>query len=196
MSIVQTIKKIILIGGSAGSVPLIFNIMSALPARLKIPIIIVLHRHNNVVSEFAALLKAHAKNICIMEPDDKQPLLPANIYLAPQNYHLLIEQDCTFSLDYSELVNYSRPSIDVTFESAAHVFGKGVTGILLSGANGDGSAGMKKILEYGGEAWVQEPVTAEYPTMPQRAIELNPLAQSMTPKNIVSLVSEQQLQNF
>ncbi len=192
----KTIKNIILIGGSAGSIPLIFDILSALPGRLKIPMIIVLHRHKNVVSEFVEILERHAKNICIIEPDDKQPLLPANIYLAPQNYHLLIEQDFTFSLDYSELVNYSRPSIDVTFESAAHVFGNGVTGILLSGANSDGSAGMKKILEYGGEAWVQEPLTAEYPTMPQRAIELNPMAQSMTPKNIVSLVSEQQLKNL
>lgn len=193
MSIVKTIRNIVLIGGSAGSIPLIFNILSALPGRLKIPIIIVLHRHKNVVSEFAEILKGHAKNICIIEPDDKQPLLPSNIYLAPQNYHLLIEQDFTFSLDYSELVNYSRPSIDVTFESAAHVFRNGVTGILLSGANSDGSEGIRTILEYGGEAWVQEPVTAEYPTMPQRAIELNSLAIPMPPQKIVNLVSQKQL---
>ena len=158
--------------------------------------IIVLHRHKNVVSEIAQILERHAKNICIIEPDDKQPILPAHIYLAPQNYHLLIEQDFTFSLDYSELVNYSRPSIDVTFESAANVFKNGVTSVLLSGANSDGSEGIKTILEYGGEAWVQYPVTAEYPIMPQRAIELNPLAKTLSPQKIVSLILQQQLKNL
>ncbi len=93
------------------------------------------------------------------------------IYIAPSDYHLLIEKDFTFSLDVSEKVNYSRPSIDNTFESAAEVYGEGLVAILLSGANADGVAGMRRVRLHGGTCVVQDPSTAEVSCMPAQAIE-------------------------
>jgi two-component system chemotaxis response regulator CheB len=165
-------KKVIVIGGSAGCLPVIIAILKELPRSFRVPLVLVLHRQRNVVSELKRILNVfHDKQI--IEPDDKDPVSDCCIYLAPQNYHLLFEPDHTFSLDYSEVVRYSRPSIDVTFESAAIIFGAGATGIVLSGANNDGAAGLQTIIENRGTAIVQDPDTAEYPIMPRAAIELN-----------------------
>ncbi|MCY7421184.1 MAG: chemotaxis protein CheB [Chitinophagaceae bacterium] len=185
----QTGNTLILIGGSAGSMPVLFQILEGLPAEITSTIVIVLHRQKNVISEFANILTKHAGNKRIIEPEDKQLILPGNIYLAPQNYHLLIEHDFTFSLDYSELVNYSRPSIDVTFESAAQVFKNSITGIVLSGANSDGASGLSTIISQGGKALVQDPASAEYPMMPERALQQNPLATHLSPHKIVRLIA-------
>ena len=104
------------------------------------------------------------------EVEDKDPILPGNIYLAPADYHLLIEKDYIFSLDYSEKVNFSRPSLDVTFESAADVFGPDLTAILLSGANDDGTEGLIAVKKTDGFAIAQKPESAQMPFMPQHAI--------------------------
>jgi two-component system chemotaxis response regulator CheB len=176
-------SNIVIIGGSAGCLHVLIQLLKNLPKDFNTPVVIVMHRQRNVVSEMKHILTAHS-NKQIIEPDDKHPIETCCIYLAPQNYHLLIEVDHTFSLDYSEVVRYSRPSIDVTFESGALVYGEGVIGILLSGANNDGAIGLKTITDNKGIAIVQSPSTAEYPAMPQAAIGANKLVQVMDPEEI------------
>ncbi|SEW41066.1 chemotaxis protein CheB [Chitinophaga arvensicola] len=174
--------RILVIGGSAGSMPVLSALMEAWPVPFHIPVVLVIHRLKNVKSELGVLLSDH---IQITEPEDKEQLLPGHIYLAPQNYHLLIEADGTISLDYSELINFSRPSIDLSFESAATAFGSAVIGILLSGANKDGAEGLCRIAAAGGTAIVQDPATAAFNTMPQAALDQCADIQSMTPDQMI-----------
>jgi two-component system chemotaxis response regulator CheB len=159
---------IITIGGSAGSLTVLTGILDALPEKMRVPVVIILHRLKNVESEMGRLLspKKH-----IGEPEDKEAVRDYHLYLAPQNYHLMIEADKTFMLDYSELVNYSRPSIDMTFSSIAEVYGSRALAILLSGANKDGAEGMCQIMAAGGTGIVQDPQTAAFDVMPQSAID-------------------------
>lgn len=159
---------IMAIGGSAGSQTVITEILDALSPHLNTPIVIVLHRLRNVHSEMSRLLSVKRK---IIEPEDKEPVRKHCIYLAPQNYHLLIEADRTFMLDYSEPVNYSRPSIDMTFSCIADVYGEKALGILLSGANKDGAEGLCQIIAAGGTGIVQDPETADFEVMPQAALD-------------------------
>lgn len=165
---------LILLGGSAGSLPVIMSVIESLPKEFTWPLVIVLHRLKNVNSELVKLLADLQPDRRVCEPEDKVPVRQKHIYLAPQNYHLLIEADKTFSLDYSEPVNFSRPSIDVTFESAARVYGSHIAAVLLSGANDDGAAGLKYIHQAGGKVAVQDPETCDYPAMPLSAIHKTP----------------------
>lgn len=168
----QDIHDIIIIGGSAGSIPVCISLLTALKKEQTVPVVLVIHRMRNVVSELDTLLAREAGIRKIMEPEDKQAILPGKVYLAPQNYHLLFEEDGSFSLDYSDAVHYSRPSIDVSFESAAEVYGKKVLAVLLSGANADGAKGLSVLAAMGAECWVQDPSIAEYPAMPAAAIAI------------------------
>ena len=168
-------EKLIIIGGSAGSLDPLNTLLKALPSCHRHSLILVIHRQRNVPSVLDSLL-SHVAHDAVTEPDDKTEILPGHIYLAPQNYHLLVEADGTIALEYSEAELYSRPSINVTMESASIAFGRKVTGILLSGANADGAAGLKKILSAGGEALIQDPEEALFPTMPEIARDLNPEA--------------------
>ena len=163
-------KELVVIGGSAGSFTVLLKVIKLLAADFVIPVVIVIHRQRNVSSEFTRLLNQAFENRTITEPDDKDAVNPSCIYIAPQNYHLLIETGHTFSLDYSEAIKFSRPSIDVTFESAARVYKNNLTAILLSGANNDGTAGLKSVVQNGGTVIAQEPETAEFPAMPRSAI--------------------------
>jgi two-component system chemotaxis response regulator CheB len=171
-----------MIGGSAGSMPVLVALLRQLPSPFPMPVVIVLHRLKNVESELGRLLSVRQT---IVEPEDKEALLPGSIYLAPQNYHLLIEEDGTFSLDYSEPVNYSRPAIDLSFSSAASVYGSQVLGILLSGANKDGAAGLCRIAAAGGTGIAQDPATAEFSMMPQAALDLCAGIQCMRVNDII-----------
>lgn len=161
--------KVVLIGGSTGSIDVLMKLLPALQTPLLITLIIVLHRKNTADSALADLLSVKT-SISVKEVDDKDTILPGSIYLAPADYHLLLEQDGIFSLDDSEKVHYSRPSIDVTFESAADVYGPSLVGILLSGANADGTNGLKAIKKAGGITIVQQPGSAQVAFMPQQAI--------------------------
>lgn len=167
----RPVEHLVIIGGSAGSLSVILEIVENLPEDFASPIVIVLHRLKNVSSEMDKILEDAQQHMKIREPEDKEPIRHKHIYLAPQNYHLLFETEKMFSLDYSEPVYFSRPSIDVSFESAAAVFGKKVTAVLLSGANQDGAAGAAAIAEAGGTVIVQDPGSSEYPAMPTAAIE-------------------------
>ncbi len=162
--------KAVMIGGSAGSIEVLLKLLPALPETLTYALIIVLHRKHTAESALADLLTSKSR-LVIQEVDDKEPLKTGKVYLAPADYHLLIEHSLVFSLDASEKVNYSRPSLDVSFESAAEVFGPELVGILLSGANADGTAGLKAIKRAGGLIVVQKPETARVAYMPQQAIQ-------------------------
>ncbi len=166
--------KVVVIGGSTGSIDVLLQLLPTLQPPLPFALVLVLHRKNTADSTLANLL-ALKTSIPVREVDDKDPILPGHIYLAPADYHLLIEQAGTFSLDDSEKVHYSRPAIDVTFESAADVYGPALAGILLSGANADGTAGLRAIKRAGGTTVVQQPDTAQVAYMPQQAIANAPV---------------------
>ncbi|WP_421828116.1 chemotaxis protein CheB [Larkinella sp.] len=166
--------KVVVIGGSAGSIEVLLKLLPALSSPLSLAIVIVLHRKNSTDSSLADLLSSRTL-IPLHEVEDKDPVMPGTIYLAPADYHLLIEKEEVFSLDGSEKVNYSRPSLDVTFESAADVYGSSLVGILLSGANADGTAGLNLIKARGGVLIAQKPETAQTAFMPQHAIQHAPI---------------------
>ncbi|MCA0236531.1 MAG: chemotaxis protein CheB [Bacteroidetes bacterium] len=163
--------QVVVIGGSAGSLETVLAMAQALPAQMQAVIIIVLHRKNDPESILENLL-SYKTQVPVREVEDKDEIQPGNIYIAPPDYHLLIEDERTFSLDSSEKVHFSKPSIDVTFESVANVFRQRSIGILLSGANADGAAGLLKIRKAGGTTIAQDPVSAEVGYMPQQAIDL------------------------
>ncbi|GAB3889060.1 chemotaxis protein CheB [Spirosoma agri] len=168
------LTKAIVIGGSAGGLDVVLKLLPALEPTPSFTIIIVLHRKNSIDSTLEELL-ASRTTIRVKEVEDKDVVKPGTIYLAPANYHLLIERDLTFSLDDSEKVNYSRPSLDVTFESAADVYGDALVGIVLSGANADGTNGLLAVKKAGGIAVAQEPAGAQSAFMPQQAIARVPV---------------------
>ena len=161
--------QLLVIGGSAGSLEVIMQLLPGLDRRNGLAVVIVLHRKSN--ESVLVDLLGDITLWTVKEVEEKDSIEPGVIYLAPADYHLLIETDRTFSLDFSEKVNYSRPSIDVTFESAADVFGPALVCLLLSGANADGAAGMKFAKKMGGLALVQDPQDAAVSYMPQQAID-------------------------
>jgi two-component system chemotaxis response regulator CheB len=162
--------KAVVVGGSAGSLDIILNIVSHADSSAGILYIIILHRKNDTDSVLTGLFSSRTK-LKVKEVEDKDYILPGYIYIAPADYHLLLEDENTFSLDASEKIYFSRPSIDVTFESVADVFGTAVIGVLLSGANADGAHGLNRIHKAGGFTIVQDPESAEADYMPRQAIE-------------------------
>lgn len=181
-------KGLIVIGGSWGGFKASLSILSALPADYKVPIMLILHRLRNFESDLASVYN-NRLTLKVKEVEEKEKIKSGNIYLAPSNYHVLLERDQTFSLDVSEYENYSRPSIDVTFTSAAEIYGAKTIGILLSGASKDGSKGLKNIKEKGGLAIVQDPKEAEVDTMPASAIGLVPDCTVLELKGIKEFLS-------
>lgn len=162
----------IVIGGSSGSIDFLLKLLPTLQAPLPLTIILVLHRKNSLESTLAELFSSKTP-IPVKEVEDKDVAEPGSIYVAPADYHLLIEKNHAFSLDTSEKVNFSRPSLDVTFESAAEVYGSSLVGVILSGANADGSNGLKAVKQRGGLIVAQKPETAQVAYMPQQAIVNN-----------------------
>jgi len=180
---------VIAIGGSAGSLDVLFGILSGLRQDLQLVILIILHRKSDGDSMLSELLNGKT-NLRVKDAEEKEAILPGHIYLAPPDYHLLIENDETFSFDYSEKVNYSRPSIDISFESAADVFGARLTGILLSGANADGVIGLRAIKRNGGTTIAQHPDSARVPYMPTQAILHAGIDKMLLPEEIVDFINE------
>jgi two-component system chemotaxis response regulator CheB len=161
--------RALLIGGSAGSIQVIIETIRDLKTTLTFPVVIILHRKVSIDNSLAELF-AHRTKLPTSEIEDKEKITEGSIFVCPADYHLLFESNGYFSLDDSEKVNYSRPSIDVSFESAAEVYKDELVCILLSGANSDGTAGLKKVRDEGGFAVVQDPLTAEVSYMPDQAI--------------------------
>lgn len=159
----------IVIGVSSGGMNALKVMFSLLPKDFNTPVIIVQHIGAHSDSHWIKLLNDKS-NLPIKEADEKEKIENGKVYIAPPNYHLLIEKDKTFSLTVGERVNYSRPSIDVLFESAAEAYADKLIGIILTGSNNDGTKGIKRIKECGGLAIAQDPETAESFYMPASAI--------------------------
>nr|WP_313521640.1 chemotaxis protein CheB [Brevundimonas diminuta] len=156
------------IGASAGGVQALLTLLPALPADFPWPIFIVLHVPADRGNVLAPLFEAKCR-LEVKEAEDKETARPGVIYFAPSDYHLLVESNGDLALSSDEAVNYSRPSIDVLFESAADAYGAGLTGVILTGANEDGAAGLSAVAAAGGIALVEEPAAAYAQAMPQAA---------------------------
>jgi two-component system chemotaxis response regulator CheB len=159
----------LVIGGSAGSLDVLLKVLPEINPNIDFPIIIVVHRKQGMDSLLSDLL-SYRTQLKVKEVDEKEKIFNGYIYIAPSDYHLLIEKDHTFSLDYSEKINYSRPSIDVTFQSASDVYGEGLVCLLLSGSNADGVNGLIAAQKNQGITLVQDPASAQVTYMPEQAI--------------------------
>lgn len=177
----------IVIGGSAGSFSVVSEILNNLPSDFQVPIIICMHRLRNVSEGFVEALQLKS-SIQVREPFDKEKLKKNTVYLAPANYHMYVELNKEFSLSTEELFNYSRPSIDLTFNSAAYTFKKSLMGIILSGANKDGAYGLKKVKDFGGITVIQDRKESMVATMPKAAEKLTQIDYELTTKEIINLL--------
>ncbi len=157
--------RLVVMGASAGGLEALREITGKLPPSFPVPILIVQHLGRHAESHFADVLAMHC-GLPVKEVEDKESLRAGVIYTAPANYHVLVERDLTVSLSVEAAVNFSRPSIDVLFESAADAVGKGLIGVLLTGANEDGARGMAAIKKRGGFAIVEDPGSARFRAMP------------------------------
>lgn len=171
--------KAVVIGTSAGALEALSMILPAMPKQFPAAVMIVVHVPANRPSLLSELLQARCQ-LPVYEVEDKQPLLPGTVYVAPPDYHLLVDRVDQLALSTEAEVMFSRPSIDVLFESAADVFGQALLGIVLSGANSDGAMGLRSIMQAGGQAWIQEPLQARASAMPQSAIAACPMAEILT----------------
>ncbi len=161
--------ELIVLGCSMGGMAAMEEIFSVLPADFPVPIVVAQHRYRTSGEALPSFLRRHSR-LMIVDALDKQWVRPGNVYLAPADYHLLVDRDGELSLSVDAAVAYSRPSIDVLFESAADAYYAGTVAVILTGANADGARGVKRIKERGGFVVVQDPKTAESPEMPSAAI--------------------------
>ena len=181
--------KAIVIGGSAGSFQGIVKIMSSLPESFPLPIIMCLHRLKHVRNGFVEALSIKSTTE-IVEPIDKEPIKKGKVYLAPSNYHLSVELGNYFALSTEEMVNNSRPAIDITLGTSAYVYRDKLIGILLSGANRDGGLGMKYIKDRGGLTIVQDPAECMIDTMPKAAMNLTTIDHVLKIEEIVEFFNQ------
>lgn len=182
----------IVIGGSVGAIEALSVILGSLPHEYPLPLFVVVHLPPDRKSGLTELFAARCQ-IQVKEAEDKEPIRSGTVYFAPPNYHLLVEPDFRLSLSSDEPVLYSRPSIDVLFESAADAYGNGLVGVILTGANNDGANGLRAVCEAGGTALVQKPETAEASAMPQAALNACPRARVMPLEEIAGALKTEML---
>ena len=169
--------EIVAIGTSWGGLHALSTIVAGLPASFPVPIVVVQHRSRDAEALLRELLQQHAA-LEVCEVEDKQPLVTGHVFVAPANYHLLVDRGfCSLVTDPP--VRYSRPSIDVMLYSVADSYRSGAVGVVLTGANEDGAAGLRRIVDRGGRAIIQDPETAESPVMPRAAMRAVPEADVM-----------------
>jgi two-component system chemotaxis response regulator CheB len=185
----DTNTEMVVIGGSAGSLQVILEMIKNLNENLQFPIVLILHRKAHSANILQTLLQQFIAAE-VIEIDDKSEIENGKLYIVPADYHLLFENKKMMSLDSSEKMNYSRPSIDVTFRSAAEVFGKKLVGILLSGANADGVEGLYYIKKNEGRVWIQDPKTAEVNFMPRQAVEEINYDKIVRPENLADSINQ------
>jgi two-component system chemotaxis response regulator CheB len=183
----QTIDAVV-IGGSAGVLDVLRVVLAGLPETLRIPVAVVVHLPPRAPATVHQSLQS-VSALPMRLADDKEPLRGGNIYFASPGYHLLIEADRTAAQSLDEPVFYSRPSIDVLFESASDVYGHALLAILLTGASPDGAQGLLRVHERGGVTVVQDPATCEANAMPQAALALFQPDFVLAPAAIASLLS-------
>jgi two-component system, chemotaxis family, protein-glutamate methylesterase/glutaminase len=181
--------KAIVMGGSAGAMKALEIILSVPAPNFALPVLLVQHLHSSDGGAFARHL-ACATRLLVVEPCDKARIEPGRVYAAPANYHMLVDRAGTISLSVDERVNWSRPSIDVLFESAVAVWGGELVAVILSGASADGANGMQAIKMAGGLTIAQEPGSAEHPFMPRAAIEIGAVDEILRPAQIGELLME------
>jgi len=175
--------KAVVIGVSAGGMAALSELFPKIPSNFPIPIFVVQHIHKSQ-SGYLITYYNGLSNLSVKEAKDKEKAVPGKIYFASPDYHMLIEEDETFSISTDEKVNYSRPSIDVLFESAADVYKDSLIGIILTGANNDGSEGIRKIKQNGGYTIAQDPQEAEFLVMPKSAIDTSKIDEVLTLKEM------------
>jgi two-component system, chemotaxis family, protein-glutamate methylesterase/glutaminase len=178
--------EIVVVGTSWGGLAALQTIVGGLAAEFEIPIAIVQHRHKDSNAMLARFLQEHTQ-LQVCEIEDKQPICSGRVFVAPANYHLLVEQG-HFALSTEAPVRYSRPSIDVAMTSAAHAYGHRAVGIVLTGANADGAEGLRSIADGGGLAVIQDPASAEAPAMPVAALHAVPTARVFALDRIASFL--------
>ncbi len=175
------------IGVSAGGLKALSAILPGLPAEFPLPVFVVIHLPPGKTSIVADLFAGKCR-MAVREAEDKAPVEPGVVYFAPPDYHLLIDPDGRLSLSSDEPVLFSRPSVDVLFESAADVYGPGLVGIILTGANNDGARGLKAVMTAGGQGLIEKPEEAYASTMPKSAIDACPDARVMSLEEIAAFV--------
>jgi two-component system, chemotaxis family, protein-glutamate methylesterase/glutaminase len=161
---------LIVIGASWGGLRAIRQVLSDLPDDVDVPIVVAQHRHPDSLEGALAQLLQEETDRPVLEVEDKMRIEPRHVYVAPPDYHVLVEATSLLALSVDERVRFARPSIDVLFESAADAYGAGVIGIILTGANDDGALGLARIKRRGGVALVQDPAGAARRNMPEAAI--------------------------
>jgi two-component system, chemotaxis family, protein-glutamate methylesterase/glutaminase len=179
----------IVIGASAGALEALSAILPTLPEAYRLPIMVVVHLPPGKRSIMAELFQLKCR-IKVHEAEDKEPLCAGTAYFAPPDYHVLVETERSLSLSTEEPVLFSRPSIDVLFESAADVYGPALIGIVLTGANEDGAKGLKAIFDLGGTTIVQSPAGAFATAMPEAAIAACPGARILSLEEIAIYLQE------
>ncbi|MBN2232104.1 MAG: chemotaxis protein CheB [Deltaproteobacteria bacterium] len=181
--------KAVVIGGSAGGVEALATILPALPGDFVLPVLVVQHLHASDDGAFSFHL-ANLTQLPVAEPCDKTKVEPGRVYTAPANYHMLVERDGTIALSVEGRVNWSRPSIDVLFESAAQAWGEALIAVILSGANTDGARGILAVHAAGGLTIVQDPAEAGSVVMPQAAIATGAVAHVLPAGEIGRLLAD------
>jgi two-component system chemotaxis response regulator CheB len=180
-----TRAEAVVIGASAGALEALSAILPALSRDFRLPVMVVVHVPPDRRSVLSELFRTKCR-VKVREADDKEPIVGGTVYFAPADYHLLVEPDKSLSLSSDEPVLFSRPSIDVLFESAADAYGPTLIAIVLTGANEDGAKGMRAVLDLGGVALVQDPGSAFASAMPEAAIRLCPEAHAMALEEIAT----------
>lgn len=168
------------IGASAGGVEMLSALLPVLPATCPVSFFVVVHIPRERPSLLAEIFAAKCR-LPVREAEDKEPVQPGTVYFAPSDYHLLIDRGAALALSEDEPVHFSRPSIDVLFESAADIYGERLLGLVLTGANEDGAAGLAAIARAGGRTLVQEPGSAAAAYLPEAALAAGPVDHVLTP---------------
>lgn len=179
--------QIVVVGCSLGGMHALETILAGLPQEFCLPIVVAQHRHKRSNEGLPAYLR-RSTHLNVVDADDKQWIKMGTIYLAPADYHLLVDKGGELTLSVDDAVRYSRPSIDVLFESAADAYGPAVIAIILTGANDDGTRGAARIKRRGGTVIAQDPGTAEAPAMPQAAITAGVVDQILPLDQIASFL--------
>lgn len=181
----SSLPSAVVIGASAGGLKALSDILPHLPTDFPLPVMVVIHIPPDKPSLIPSLFQDRC-DLVVSEAEDKEMIQPGHIYFAAPDYHLLVEKEGCLSLSADEEVLYSRPSIDLLFESAADAYGVGLIGIILSGANEDGAAGLRRIVSEGGRALVQAPETAMSQAMPEAALSACPSALKLSPPELLA----------
>lgn len=168
----------VVIGASAGAIEALSILLPALPVGSVVPVFVVVHVPGKQPSRLVDVFRRKCE-VEVKEAEDKEPVVPGTVYFAPADYHLLLESDRSLALSLDPVVNFSRPSIDVLFESAADVYGAGLLGIVLTGASRDGALGLAAVADAGGKALCEDPETARAPLMPRAALAACPSARAL-----------------